>query len=101
MAPSNFAAAGSSGDTRRAAASSGAAQITALASIEPPAAKASRHPSAVGDIPITSAPLRIDPPSRAAIVSGSVAIPFLKLWNRSEEHTSELSHLVISYAVFC
>ena len=66
----------------RAAAYAGAAQITASASIESPLASASRHASPIRDIATTSAPLRIDPPSRAASVSGSVAIPFLKLWNR-------------------
>src|SRR5690625_7125998 len=25
----------------------------------------------------------------------------LRMWRRSEEHTSELSHVAISYAVFC
>jgi hypothetical protein len=66
----------------RAAAYAGAAQITASASIESPLASASRQLSVSRDIATTSARLRIDAPSRVARVSGSVAIPFLKLWNR-------------------
>ena len=63
------------------AAYAGAAQTTASASMESPLAVASRHASPFRDIATTSAPLRIDAPSRDASVSGSVAIPFLKLWN--------------------
>ena len=66
----------------RAAAYAGAAQITASASIDSPLASASRQASPFRDIATTSAPLRIDAPSRATSASGSVAIPFLKLWNR-------------------
>src|SRR5256885_4199474 len=41
---------------------------------------------------------------QAAVYPRVVSIPpgqSSACWRRSEEHTSELSHLVISYAVFC